>query len=92
VPRIAATLAATTAAIERELGGLGLAVTSRPRGPHLLGLARPPEARRRAAASLADEGIHLSLRGNAVRIAPHLHTTAEDIGRLAAGLARCLRA
>jgi len=92
VPRIAATLAATTAAIERELGGLGLAVTSRPRGPHLLGLAVPPEARRRAAASLADEGIHLSLRGNAVRIAPHLHTTAEDIGRLAAGLARCLRA
>jgi len=92
VPRIAATLAATTGSIERELGGLGLTVTSRPRGPHLLGLALPPEARQRAAASLAEAGIHLSLRGNAMRIAPHLHTTPEDIGRLAAGLAHCLRA
>jgi selenocysteine lyase/cysteine desulfurase len=91
VARIAATLTATTGAIEQELGGLGLAVTSRPRGPHLLGLALPPPARRRAAESLAAEGIHLSLRGDAVRISPHLHTSPEDIGRLGAALARCLR-
>lgn len=92
VPRIAATLAATTAAIEHELGRLGLKTTSRPRGPHLLGIALPPEARRRAAATLAADGIHVSLRGDAVRISPHLHTTPEDIARLAAGLKQCLRA
>jgi selenocysteine lyase/cysteine desulfurase len=91
VARIAATLQATTAAIGQALEGLGLQVTSRPHGPHLLGIALPPEARRRAAASLAEGGIHVSLRGNAMRVAPHLHTSAEDIARLAAGLERCLR-
>lgn len=91
VPRIAATLQATTDAIEQALGGLGLRTTCAVRGPHLLGIALPPEARQRAAASLSADGIHLSLRGDAMRIAPHLHTTAEDIARLAAGLERCLR-
>ncbi len=91
VPRIAASLRLTTAAIERELGQLGLQVTSVPRGPHLLGIALSPEARQRAAATLAAAGIYVSLRGDAMRIAPHLHTTPEDIARLAAGLERCLR-
>lgn len=91
VPRIAATLQATTTAIEQALRPLGLEVTSRPRGPHLLGVALPPEARRRAAQALAAEGVHLSLRGAAMRIAPHLHSTAQDIARLRAGLEGCLR-
>jgi selenocysteine lyase/cysteine desulfurase len=91
VARIAATLQATTAAIEQALAVLGLRVSSLPRGPHMLGLALPPLARQRAAASLAGEGVHVSLRGGAMRIAPHLHTTDEDIARLQAGLERCLR-
>jgi selenocysteine lyase/cysteine desulfurase len=92
VPRIAATLEATTAAIVQALEPLGLKVTSAARGPHLLGIALQAEARKRIAAALAAEGVHLSLRGDAMRIAPHLHTTAEDIARLRAGLERGLRA
>jgi len=38
-------------------------------------------------AALASAGCHVAVRGSALRIAPHLHVTAEDIDTLLHALA-----
>jgi selenocysteine lyase/cysteine desulfurase len=92
VPRIAATLRQTTDRIQAEAGALGLSLTSTDRGPHMLGLRLPPEARRRVAAALTDAGVFAAVRGSSLRVSPHLWTTEEDIGRLVGALADALKA
>ena len=92
VERIAASLAQTTGRIERELGRLGLRVSSDPRGSHMLGIVLEPAVRQRAAARLAGLGVYVGMRGDALRISPHLYTSEEDIARLVAGLEQCLGA
>lgn len=92
VERIAATLAATTARIERELAALGLGATSAVRGPHMLGIALPEGSRAAIAARLGAQGIYVSLRGSAMRVSPHLHISERDVERLVACLGDSLGA
>jgi selenocysteine lyase/cysteine desulfurase len=83
VPPIAATLRARTDEIAARAEGLGLTVAPPDaRAPHMLGLELPPDAARRAAASLAEEGVVVSMRGSSLRISPHLHINQEDVDRL----------
>lgn len=89
VERIAASLAAVTARIEDRLTGLGLAGATRQRGPHLLGLPLPADAEHMTK-TLADRGVHAALRGSALRISPHLHTTDTDVDRLVDAVQACL--
>jgi selenocysteine lyase/cysteine desulfurase len=88
VPRIAATLRRITDRIEREVGTLGLALTSRDRGPHMLGIALPDHAHRRVAGALAEAGVYAGVRGSALRVSPHLWTSDADVDRLVGALAK----
>jgi len=90
VPRIAATLQRTTGRIEREVQAMGLSLTSRDRGPHMLGVRLPAPARRRVAAALAGANVFVGVRGASLRVSPHLWTTDQDVGRLVAALADAL--
>ena len=88
VSRIAATLAVTTAAIAERCAALGLAVApSHERAPHMLGAALPAAARSSILPALQAAGCYAAVRGSSLRIAPHLHVTPADLGRLSEALA-----
>ena len=91
VPRIAATLATLTEEIARGARELGLdPLAAASRGPHMLGIRLPGDPER-VLGSLAENGCHAALRGDSLRISPHLHTTAEDVERLLETLANAIR-
>jgi selenocysteine lyase/cysteine desulfurase len=91
VSSVAATLAARTSEIARKAAGLGLdPIPDVRRGPHLLGVRLPEQARDRAISALAKVNCFAALRGASLRISPHLHTTDEDVERLFDGLAHAL--
>jgi len=88
VPRIAATLRLRTEAIaERARAEFGIgSVPSHRRAGHYLGLrfagGIPPEL----PAQLAANKVYVSVRGQAMRVTPHLWNTDEDVERLFAVL------
>src|SRR5215475_4235625 len=88
VPRIQATLALRTNAIaERARAELGIgSVPSHRRAGHYLGLrfagGIPPELPERLAANK----VYVSVRGEAMRVTPHLWNTDEDVDRMFAVL------
>jgi selenocysteine lyase/cysteine desulfurase len=88
VPRIAATLRQVTGRIEEQVVAIGLALTSPDRGPHMLGINLPDQARQRVSAALTDAGVFAGVRGSSLRVSPHLWTTEEDIDRLVGALAK----
>jgi selenocysteine lyase/cysteine desulfurase len=57
----------------------------------MIGLKVGPEAPDNLASQLAAEGIFVSVRGESVRISPHLYNTEQDVERLFSGLERALR-
>ncbi|MFE2876048.1 aminotransferase class V-fold PLP-dependent enzyme [Streptomyces roseus] len=85
VPRIAVTLAATTARIASAARERGLPVPS-PRGPHMLGITVPDRLQQRVVAALEEADVFVGARGSAIRISPHLHTTGADIEQLLSAL------
>ncbi|MFI6144667.1 aminotransferase class V-fold PLP-dependent enzyme [Streptomyces sp. NPDC051109] len=85
VPRVAVTLAATTARIASAARERGLPVPS-PRGPHMLGITVPDGLQRRVVAALEEANVFVGARGSAIRISPHLHTTGADIEQLLSAL------
>jgi selenocysteine lyase/cysteine desulfurase len=87
IDRIAATLEQVTGRIEEVVRAQGLELTSPDRGPHMLGIRLPEQARRRVAVALTKAGVHAGLRGASLRVSPHLWTTDQDVDRLAAALA-----
>jgi len=56
------------------------------RAPHLIGIRHPNGLPNGLVESLSAAGVSVSVRGDSVRIGPHLHTTEEDIDRLVAAL------
>lgn len=84
VPRIQAALGRLSARIAEGAAELGCEVVpSEHRVGHMLGVRLPAGAGRETLARrLEEERIHVGLRGNAIRIAPHLHNTPEDAERL----------
>ncbi|NMO51118.1 aminotransferase class V-fold PLP-dependent enzyme [Actinoplanes sp. TBRC 11911] len=81
--RIAAALAGVTAEIATRLADAGVTATE-PRGPHFLGLRFPAGATERVAAALKAANCFAPRRGDAIRVAPHLHVTEADVDRLVA--------
>jgi selenocysteine lyase/cysteine desulfurase len=79
--RIGDALATVTAEIATRLAGAGV-TASEPRGPHLLGLHIPGGAADRVAAELKAANCFVARRGDAIRVAPHLHVTQADVDRL----------
>lgn len=83
------TIARTNDRIAAELSSRGWSCAPiDQRSGHLLGVRRqgglPPDLGDR----LREEGVHVSIRGDSIRIAPHLHTTDSDVERLLGVLGR----
>ncbi|MEA1942303.1 MAG: aminotransferase class V-fold PLP-dependent enzyme [Pseudomonadota bacterium] len=86
VDNIAQTLAARTAAIAEATAPLGLADDMPERAPHYLTLGLPEGAPGDLPARLAARNIHISQRGDRLRITPHLFNDDADITAFADGL------
>jgi selenocysteine lyase/cysteine desulfurase len=91
IDAVGRSVAAIAGRIATGLGALGLAVPAPDeRGPHILGVDLPPGSAERASAALQAEGVVVSVRGDALRIGPYLHTHDGDIDRLLTALGEAL--
>ena len=92
VPNVSETIGGLTNLVETEAGARGIeAIPGGRRARHMIGLKLGPEAPDDLAARLAAEGVFVSVRGESVRISPHLYNTERDVERLFAGLEKALR-
>jgi len=91
VAAIQASLGQIAAAIQAEALELGFtAVDPEDRVSHILGLSLEGGLPRNLAAELKRRQIYVSIRGDKVRVAPHLHTTEEDVARFIEALRACV--
>ncbi|MEZ5933742.1 MAG: aminotransferase class V-fold PLP-dependent enzyme [Alphaproteobacteria bacterium] len=87
VPAIAETLAAKTAAIAERARHIGLApMAANRRAGHFLGVRFPDGVPNGLPERLADNRVYVSLRGDSLRITPHLYNNEADVDRLFAVL------
>lgn len=85
VANIAETLGAINGAIEARLGERGM--TAPPgRAPHFLSVGFPGGAPEGIEGRLAAADVHVSLRGERIRITPYLYNDESDTERLFSGL------
>jgi selenocysteine lyase/cysteine desulfurase len=83
VAAIAATLAAHTQTIAERAAGLGLrAAAAERRAGHFLGLRFPRGVPPGLPERLAEERVYVSLRGDSLRVTPHLYNHQQDLDRL----------
>ena len=90
VDRIADTLRITNERIEEIAAQSGFeALPADRRAPHILGLTRRggtlPDG---LVGQLKDHSVFVGIRGNALRIAPHLHVSEDDLDRFGQALQR----
>ncbi len=91
VPEIKATLSTMTNRIAQRAGALGLKVTpAHLRAAHLMGLRFPKGVPADLVEALSKNNIYVSVRGDSIRISPHLYNTENDIDRLFETLAASL--
>ncbi len=87
VPAIRDTLGVLTAGIAERAASLGLATApAARRAPHYLGLRFPRGIPQGLAERLAAARVFVSVRGDSLRVTPHLYNTAADVERLFAVL------
>lgn len=83
VPAIAETLAEKTAAIAERARSIGLApMSANRRAGHFLGVRFPDGVPDGLPERLADNQVYVSLRGDSLRITPHLYNNESDVDRL----------
>lgn len=88
---IEATLAAQTAKLGARVSALGLkTMPESARGPHFLTAALPADAPDDLLTRLTALGVHLSIRGGALRITPHLWNDEADADRFIEALGAAL--
>jgi selenocysteine lyase/cysteine desulfurase len=91
VENIAATLSARNDAIAARARGMGLdSVSQGLRAGHFLGLRFEGGVPEGLGARLAEENIHVSVRGASMRVTPHLYNNDKDIDRFFDVLGRAL--
>lgn len=89
VEQIAETLRSKTDAIADRAAEMGLVAAKREfRAPHMIGITKPGGFSAELPGLLAEEKVYVSVRGESVRVAPHLYTNDEEIDRLFAALKR----
>ena len=87
VPAIAEYTAGITARIEAAAGRLGLdAIPEKRRVAHLIGVRMPGGLPPDLLAGLAAQHIYVSVRGDSIRLSPHVYNTSADVDRLFAAL------
>jgi selenocysteine lyase/cysteine desulfurase len=81
-----------TDAVAEGVQSLGLKLAPAPhRSPHILGVRLDPDFDAESLApTLADDGVHVSVRGDAVRVSAHAFNTLDDAARLVTALGRAL--
>lgn len=83
IGEIAETLREVTGRVADGAAQLGWeAAPENQRSPHLIGVRRMGGLPVGLAEALIAANVSVSIRGDSVRIAPHLHTTREDVDRL----------
>lgn len=91
VENIQATLSARNEEIAAQARGMGLdSVAQGLRAGHFLGLRFEGGVPEGLGARLADENIHVSVRGASMRVTPHLYNNDRDIERFLDALKRAL--
>ena len=88
VDNVSETIGELTDLIEEEAKKRGIeAIPAKRRARHMVGIKLGSAAPEDLAARLAGEDIFVSVRGESVRVSPHLYNTVEDVNRLFAALA-----
>ncbi len=90
VERIAATVEPLMAAVVNGAAAIGLPVQAEPHARHIVGLRLPVGSPAAVVQGLAEAQVHVSLRGESLRISPYVFNTADDVERLLAALRRAL--
>ncbi len=91
VENVSETVGTLTDVIEEEAKKRGIeAIPAQRRARHMVGLKLGSHAPQDLAARLAREGVFVSVRGESVRLSPHLYNTAEEVDWLFAALAEAL--
>lgn len=91
IDNIAATLAAKTAAIAARAAKIGLEpLPENMRAPHYLGLRVPGGVPEQLPARLAEEKVYVSVRGDSIRVTPHVYNEPGDTDRLIDVIGRIL--
>jgi selenocysteine lyase/cysteine desulfurase len=87
VENISETIQSKTDAIAARAQQMGLSVApAHVRAPHMIGLSKPGGFNKDLPNLLAQENVFVSVRGESIRISPHVYTNDEDIERLFAVL------
>ncbi len=80
--------AGLTAHIEAQSASLGLdAIPEKRRVAHLIGVRMPGGVPAGLSDRLAAAGVYVSIRGDSIRISPHVYNTVDDVDRLFSVLA-----
>ncbi|HWS81651.1 MAG TPA: aminotransferase class V-fold PLP-dependent enzyme [Rubrobacter sp.] len=83
VENVSESIGTLTDLIEEKAGELGIAtIPKERRARHMIGLMLGPDAPDDLAARLTAHNVYVSVRGESVRVSPHLYNTEEDVGRL----------
>jgi len=83
IPKIAATLAEKTTTIAQRARNLGLSSADPAlRASHFLGLRFPDGVPDELLPTLAANNVYVSVRGDSMRVTPHLYNTERDVDRL----------
>ncbi len=91
VENVSETIGRLTDLIEEEAKRHSIeAIPAKRRARHMVGLKLGSSAPEDLATRLAEERTFVSVRGETVRVSPHLYNTAEDVNRLFAVLAEAL--
>ncbi len=90
VPPVAGTIAPLAKAVVNRAGALGLAGQPGPRADHIIGLHVPTGGAARLTERLTASQVHVSVRGDNLRISPHVYNTMEDVDRLLEALTAAL--
>ena len=91
VPEIAKALAARNAGIAERAAALGLeSLGTERRAGHFLGLRFPREIPDGLLGKLRQAGVYVSVRGDSLRITPHLYNDDADVDRLMHALERAV--
>lgn len=90
--RIQRQLGEWTAELAARVASLGLGCADAAnRVGHLIGLRAEKGLPENLVTLLAERDIYVAVRGNSIRVAPHLHSTATDMDRLVTALGELLR-
>jgi selenocysteine lyase/cysteine desulfurase len=91
VPAIASSLAARNADIARRAATLGLeGLDAEQRAGHFLGLRFPHGIPEGLLGELKKAGVYVSVRGDSLRVTPHLYNDDADVDRLMHALERAI--